>query len=115
MRYPVIAIPSNKFTPATCDLLAHLRRRGDALLAQQRHELLVRLAVVVNHLLGELLDGVTAGLVLGQLARLDLEQATGWAEGRPALAFQIALAYARCLPERPAQLPRLAALLRRAL
>jgi len=47
-------------------------------------------------------------------ALADLEQAAGWADGRPGLSLRIALSYARCVPRRPLHLPRLAALLRRA-
>ena len=44
-------------------------------------------------------------------ALADLEQAAGWADGRPGLGLQISLAYARCLPHRPRNFPRLTALL----
>ncbi len=46
-------------------------------------------------------------------ALADLEQAAAWADGRPRIGFQIAMAYLRCLPQRPQYLPRLTALLRR--
>ncbi|HMB08304.1 MAG TPA: serine/threonine-protein kinase [Isosphaeraceae bacterium] len=47
-------------------------------------------------------------------ALADLEQAAGWADARPGLLFEIALANARCLPEHPQRLPRVVALARRA-
>ena len=46
-------------------------------------------------------------------ALADLEQAAGWTDGRPGLGLRIALAYARCLPQRPQHLRRLTSLLRR--
>jgi serine/threonine-protein kinase len=46
-------------------------------------------------------------------ALADLEQAAGWADGRPALGLRVALSYGHCLVERPGQFPRLVALLRR--
>ena len=47
-------------------------------------------------------------------ALADLEQAAEWSRGRPELGFKIAFAYARCVKERPKQLPRLIDLFRRA-
>ncbi len=47
-------------------------------------------------------------------ALADLEQAAGWADGRPTLLLRIFSAYGRCLPHRPEQAPRLVALLMRA-
>jgi tetratricopeptide (TPR) repeat protein len=47
-------------------------------------------------------------------ALADLEQAAGWAGDNAGLYLQIALAYARCLPERPGRLPRVLSLARRA-
>lgn len=45
-------------------------------------------------------------------ALADLELASGWTDGRPDLGFRIALAYARCLGDRPDRLPRLLAIAR---
>jgi len=42
----------------------------------------------------------------------DLEQAAGWSAGRSDLLFRVAAEYARTLPRRPKQLPRLIDLLR---
>ena len=57
-----------------------------------------------------------AFLVRGQWdqALADLEQAVGWAEGRPALDRKIVAAYVRCLPHRPDRFARVFTLLRRA-
>jgi len=53
-------------------------------------------------------------LKLWDQALADLEQAAGWAEGRPWLVLKILRAYARCLPSRPEQTPRFVGLIRRA-
>jgi tetratricopeptide (TPR) repeat protein len=45
----------------------------------------------------------------------DLEQASNWIEGHPALGLKVLATYARCVAARPAHLPRLLALGRRVL